>query len=57
VLAVYQLGFVGAAPLGSLWAGFASAAIGPLRTLQLCALAMLAVVALVALHTDTAGME
>jgi MFS family permease len=57
VLAVYQLGFVGTAPIGTLWSGFASALLGPHRTLQICALAMLSVVALVALRTDIARME
>jgi hypothetical protein len=57
VLAVYQFGFLGTAPLGTLWSGFSSALLGPHRTLQICALAMLSVVALVALRTDTARME
>jgi MFS family permease len=57
VLAVYQFGFLGTAPLGSLWAGFASAVFGPLATLRICALAMLCVVILVAARTDFARME
>jgi MFS family permease len=57
VLAVYQLGFIGTAPIGSLAAGFASTLLGPLPTLRLCSLAMLAVVAFVALRTDTARAE
>ncbi len=57
VLAVFQLGFIGTAPLGSLSSGFVSAAIGPFATLQLCALAMGFVVVLATLFTDTPRME
>lgn len=57
VLAVFQLGFLGTAPLGSLASGFLSAAVGPFATLQACALAMATVVAGSALFTDTAKME
>jgi MFS family permease len=57
VLAVFQLGFVGTAPLGSLASGFLSAAIGPFATLQVCALAMMTVVVCSALFTDTVKME
>lgn len=57
VLAVFQLGFVGTAPLGSLASGFLSAAIGPFATLQVCALAMTTVVACATWLTDTAKME
>ena len=46
VLAVYQLGFMGAAPLGALAAGFLSEAQGPLATLIAFGAAMLTVVAL-----------
>lgn len=57
VLSVYQLGFMGAAPVGSLAAGLTSAAVGPLRTLQLFALGMLTLVAVVAALTDTAKLR
>lgn len=57
VLAVFQLGFIGTAPLGSLASGFLSAAIGPFATLQVCALAMTTVVACSTSFTDTAKME
>lgn len=45
VLSVYQLGLMGAAPLGSLSAGFASGVVGPLQALVLFAGAMLVLVA------------
>jgi len=57
VLSVYQLGFMGAAPLGSLTAGLASASLGPLRTLQVFAGAMLSLVFAVSLLTDTARLR
>lgn len=57
ILSVYQLGFMGAAPLGSLTAGLAGAAIGALATLQVFAAGMLALVVLVALFTDTARLN
>ena len=47
VLAVYQLGFMGAAPFGAMTAGFLSGQLGSLGALQLYGFAMLAVVALV----------
>ncbi|MCZ7619142.1 MAG: hypothetical protein M5U32_12845 [Myxococcota bacterium] len=57
LLAVFQLGFLGTAPLGSLSAGFLSAAIGPFATLQACGLAMACTVVLAALATDTLRMQ
>jgi predicted MFS family arabinose efflux permease len=57
ILSVYQLGFMGAAPLGSLSAGVMSGAIGALSTLQLCAAGMLALVTLVTLLTNTAQLR
>jgi MFS family permease len=57
LLAVFQLGFLGTAPLGSLAAGFLSAAIGPFATLEWCGLAMAGTVVLAALATDTLRME
>jgi MFS family permease len=57
VLAVYQLGFMGAAPFGAVSAGFLSGQLGPLPTLQIFGLAMLVVVGMVWLGTDTAEIE
>jgi MFS family permease len=57
ILSVYQLGFMGAAPLGSLSAGLASSIIGPLATLQLFAAGMLSLVVIVGLFTDTARLR
>jgi len=57
VLSVYQLGFLGTAPLGSLATGFVSAGLGPLRTLQIAAVAMLVAVALIAARTGAARMD
>jgi MFS family permease len=56
VLSVFQLCFVGAAPLGSLTAGFCNGWIGPLATLQLFACAMLTLVATVWLTTPTSRL-
>jgi MFS family permease len=56
VLSVFQLCFVGAAPLGSLTAGFCNGWIGPLATLQLFACAMLTLVATVWLATPTSRL-
>ena len=56
-LSIFQLGFIGAAPLGTLSAGFASGLVGPLATLQGCAGAMLVVVALVWGTTQVSRME
>jgi MFS family permease len=47
VLAVYQLGFMGAAPFGAMSAGFLSGQLGSLGALQLYGFGMFAVVALV----------
>ena len=47
VLAVNQLGFLGTAPLGSILAGFAAAALGPAHTMVVAGLAMWCVVGLV----------
>jgi MFS family permease len=57
VLAVYQLGFMGAAPLGSFSAGLVGAQIGPLGALQLFALGMFTLVALVSAFTNTASLR
>ena len=57
VLSVYQLGFMGAAPLGSLGAGFAAARVGPPEALLFFAVAMLGVVALAAAFTETSRMD
>jgi MFS family permease len=57
VLSVFQLCFVGAAPVGSLSAGFCNGWIGPLATLELFACAMLTLVASVWLATPTSRLE
>jgi MFS family permease len=57
VLSVYQLGFMGAAPLGSLTAGLVGSSVGPLGTLQLFAAGMLALVAAIWTLTDAARMR
>jgi len=57
VLAVYQLGFLGGAPLGSLCGGLVSAAVGPENLLLGAAACMLIVVAGVWLGTGLARME
>ena len=57
VLSIYQLGFLGAAPLGTLGAGFLSSLIGPLATLHAAAALMTAVVALVWRTTDIAELD
>ena len=48
VLAIYQLGFMGAGPIGALLAGALSAEIGTLGALRVFAAAMFVVVSLVA---------
>ena len=48
ILAVYQLGFVGSAPLGMLLTGFLCETFGPLGALRVCALGMALVIASVA---------
>jgi MFS family permease len=57
VLSIYQLGFMGAAPLGTLCAGFVSGLVGPLVTLHLCSAAMIVVVVLVWSGTQVSTME
>jgi MFS family permease len=57
VLAVYQLGFLGGAPLGALTGGLVSAAIGPERLLVGASACMLAVVTAVRLGTSLSRME
>jgi predicted MFS family arabinose efflux permease len=56
-LSVYQLGFMGAAPIGTSWVGVASACLGLHGTLLTAAAAMLAVVAALTLFTQTPRME
>jgi MFS family permease len=57
VLAVYQLGFLGGAPLGALSGGLVSAAVGPEWMLLGAAACMLVVVTAVWLGTGMARME
>ena len=57
VLAVYQMGFMGSAPLGALTAGFLSEFQGPLPTLLAFAIAMLAVVAAAWSFSDAPRMR
>jgi predicted MFS family arabinose efflux permease len=57
VLAIYQLGFMGAGPIGALLAGALSAEIGTLGALRAFAAAMFVVVSLVAVTTETRRME
>jgi hypothetical protein len=57
VLAVYQLGFLGGAPLGALTAGLAGSVMGPERLFLACGTAMLVVIASVWLGTGLARME
>jgi MFS family permease len=57
VLSTYQLGFVGAGPVGAALAGFLAGQIGLLATLQAAAGAMLCVVAVIAAFTGTRRME
>jgi hypothetical protein len=57
VLAVYQVGFIGGAPLGTSAMGAASAALGLHGSLLLASGAMLCVVAALALLTQTPRME
>jgi MFS family permease len=56
-LAVYQLSFMGAAPLGALSSGIVSGEVGPLMTLRLFAAGMLVLVALVFAFGSTASIE
>jgi MFS family permease len=57
VLAVNQLGFTAAGPVGALLSGFAASLLGPEHALALFGLGMLALVAAVALLSDVARME
>jgi MFS family permease len=57
VLAVYQLGFMGGAPIGALLSGFAIGAVGLHGTLQLASATMMTLVAAMAVFTTTARME
>jgi MFS family permease len=57
VLAVYQLGFMGGAPVGTLLAGFAVAELGLHGTLLAAAGAMTTVVVVMATRTGTARMR
>jgi len=57
VLAVYQLGFMGAAPFGALSAGLLSGQLGSLGALHLFGVAMLLVVAGVWLLTNVSEMQ
>lgn len=57
VLSIYQLGFMGMAPVGAIVSGVLSGRVGPLATLLVFAGGMLAVVALMAALTDALHME
>jgi MFS family permease len=57
VLAVYQLGFMGGAPLGAMLSGFAIGALGLHGTLQLASAIMLSLAAGMAVFTSTRTME
>jgi MFS family permease len=57
VLSVFQLGFLGGGPVGSLTAGLLAGRVGPLGTLQLCGATMLVFVTLVWLLSSTSRME
>jgi len=57
VLSIYQLGFMGMAPVGALVSGVLSGRIGPLETLLVFAGGMLTVVVLMAALTETLRME
>jgi MFS family permease len=57
VLAVYQLGFLGAAPFGAMSAGLLSGQLGSFGALHVYAVAMLAVVASVWWLTDVSEIE
>jgi MFS family permease len=57
VLSVYQLGFMGGAPIGTTLVGFTSAPLGLHGTLFAAAGVMLAVVGVMALFTSTPRME
>jgi MFS family permease len=57
VLAVNQLGFTAAGPVGALLSGFAAARFGPEHALAIFGLGMLALVGTVALQSNVARME
>ncbi len=57
VLSVFQLGFLGGGPVGSLTAGFLAGLLGPLTTLQLFGASMVGFVSLVWLLSSTSRME
>ncbi|MDJ0865497.1 MAG: MFS transporter [Myxococcota bacterium] len=57
VLSVYQIGFLGMAPVGAVAAGLVASEIGPLGALASFAAAMLTIVAAMALATNTARLE
>jgi MFS family permease len=57
VLAVNQLGFMAAGPLGALLSGFVAGELGPRAALVAFGAGMLALVSLVTLATDVARME
>ena len=57
VLAVYQLGIMAGAPVGSLLSGFASGWIGPHSTLFVASGAMLAILAATWFGTRSAAIE
>jgi MFS family permease len=57
VLAVHQLGFLAAAPLGALLSGFVAAELGPRTALVSFGAGMLALLAVVTLASDVAQME
>jgi predicted MFS family arabinose efflux permease len=57
VLSIYQLGFMGAAPLGALAAGFSSELLGPANTLLGFAAAMFTVVTLAWTRSDAPRMH
>jgi MFS family permease len=57
VLAVNQLGFTAAGPVGALLSGFAAAHFGPENALALFGFGMLALVAIVAISSNVARME
>jgi MFS family permease len=56
VLAIYQLGFMGGAPIGSLLSGFSSSLIGLHGTLIMASLCMLTLAAVMAAFTTTRQM-
>jgi hypothetical protein len=57
VLAVNQLGFMAAGPLGALLSGFVAGELGPRTALVAFGAGMLALVGVVTLASDVARME